>query len=377
MYTKIAIMNHLYHKRINSLQDLMREIPCDALLIEDMVNLYYLTGLNLSAGKLLVHMQGAVLIVDSRYFEICEKRGPFPTYLEENNQSLTQLLLLPEYSFIHILAISSSHMTYHRFVELNKEIDKINEHAEKKKIVKPTENLVEELRLLKCKEEIQILKAASNLGSEGFDYICSLLKEGISEEEIALELEIFWKRKKGQKTAFDPIIAFGVNSSMPHYRAGKAVLKKGQHVLIDIGVTYQHYHSDMTRVVYFGKPDPKIIEIHKIVQQAQNKALELCRPGTLIGELDATARDFIASQGYGKYFTHSLGHGVGLDIHEFPSLRNKPPYQNMPLKTGMVITIEPGIYLKDLGGVRIEDTIVITPQGYEDLTKRSKDPIEI
>ena len=368
-----------YHTRVNSLQKLMKNVPCDALLIEDNINLYYLTGLDLSAGKLLVHQQGAILVVDSRYFELCEKRSPFPLHLAENTQSIAQLLLLPEYSFIHTLAVSSGHITYRGFTELTKEINKINENRKdsSKIVLKPIENPLEDLRILKSSEEIQILKTAGSLGSEGFDYVCSLLKQGISEEEIALELDIFWKRKGFLKTAFDPIIAFAANSSMPHYRAGSARLQKGQHVLIDIGVTYQHYHSDMTRVVYFGTPDPKIIEIHKIVQQAQLAALELCRPGTLIGQLDAAARDFIANQGYGKYFTHSLGHGVGLEIHELPILRNKLPYKDVPLQPGMVITIEPGIYLPGIGGIRIEDTVVITPKGHENLTQRATDPRQI
>lgn len=356
----------------------MKEVPCDALLTDDAVNLYYLTGLSLSAGKLLVHNKGALLIVDSRYFEICEKSSPFPTHLAENNESLTKLLLLPEYNFINILAVNSSYITYRNFTELTNEINKINEKENRSKIViKLTENLVEELRLLKSNEEIEILKKAGRLGAEGFDFVCSLLKEGISEEEVALELEIFWKRRGGKKTAFDPIIAFGVNSSMPHYRAGTSLLEVGEHVLIDIGVTYEHYHSDMTRVVYFGNPNVKILEIHRIVQQAQRAALQMCLPGTLIGQMDAAARDYITSQGYGKYFTHSLGHGVGLNIHEAPLLRNKPPYRDMLLKPGMVITIEPGIYLPGIGGVRIEDTIVITQDGYENLTNRPTDPVQL
>lgn len=160
---------------------------------------------------------------------------------------------------------------------------------------------------------------------------------------------------------------------MPHYRAGNTKLKQGMPILIDIGVNYRHYHSDMTRVVFLGEPDPKLKTIYHIVEKAQKEALQLCKPGTLIGELDRAARGYIESQGYGDHFGHGLGHGVGLEIHELPNVRNKPPFNSMVLLPGMVITIEPGIYIPDIGGVRIEDTIVITENGHENLTERSKE----
>ena len=152
---------------------------------------------------------------------------------------------------------------------------------------------------------------------------------------------------------------------MPHYKGGSTALKKGDAVLLDIGVNWHRYHSDMTRVVFFGKPKPKILEIYEIVLAAQLAALELCRPGSKIGELDEAARDYIASKNYGEYFTHGLGHGVGLEIHEAPSVRSKGPDKNLKLEEGMAITIEPGIYLPGVGGVRIEDTVIITKKGHE------------
>ena len=364
-----------YHQRLKKLHHLMEQAHCDAFVVDDPTDLFYLTGQDLSAGKLLVHKHGALLAVDNRYFEMCKKSSPVPVHLLVTNQSLFPLLLQPEFEFIQSFGVNSSHTTYRSYLDMMSEMDKINQSLSGRKIqLKPLENLVGKLRQIKGDEEIQILRAAAALGSEGFDYVLSLLQEGISEEEIAIELEIFWKRKGGRKVAFDPIIAFGAHSAIPHYRAGNARLKKGQNVLIDIGVMYNHYHSDMTRVVYFGKPDPKILEIHKIVQEAQAAALALCRPNTLIGDLDAAAREVISSRGYGEFFTHSLGHGVGLDIHEAPTLRDKPPFKEMPLQPGMVITIEPGIYLPGMGGARLEDTVVITGTGHENLTNRPTDP---
>jgi Xaa-Pro aminopeptidase len=217
------------------------------------------------------------------------------------------------------------------------------------------------------------LRKAANLGTEGFEYLLEIIREGISEAELAVELEIFWKRKGSRGLSFQPIIAFGASSSMPHWRASSARLKKGDAILIDIGVHYHHYHSDMTRVVYFKEADPKMVEIHSIVQEAQQLALSLCKPGVKIGELDKTARDSITKRGYGAHFTHSLGHGIGLEIHELPTLRSGSPQSDLLLEPGMCITIEPGIYLAGVGGVRLEDTVVITESGYENLTKPSKD----
>lgn len=233
------------------------------------------------------------------------------------------------------------------------------------------------MRRVKDKQEIRLLGKAANLGTEGFHYVCSKLTEGITEQELAIALEIFWKEKGSQGLAFSPIIAFGKNSSMPHHRAGATKLQSGDIVLIDIGVLLDYYHSDMTRCVFFGPPQKKLIEIYEIVRQAQEMALAMCRPGVLIEELDRAARSYIASKGHQEHFTHGLGHGVGLQIHEGPSLSQKSADKTLPLEEGMVITIEPGIYLPEIGGVRIEDTVVITDKGHKNLTKAAKTQLVI
>lgn len=364
-----------YQCRLQGIQRLLLTVPCDALLVEDKTNLYYLTGLELSAGKLLVHTHGAHLFVDKRYIELCTKKSPFPVSLLDASNFVLQLAS-QELSFIQNLAFDSDCTTYTSYQQLLLLGKKLEEMVPARTVkLVPVEGLVKQLRTIKEPEEIEILQAAADLGSKGYDFVLSILKEGITEQEVATELEIFWKRHGSKGVAFDPTIAFGSNSSMPHYRAGFSRLRKGDNVLIDIGVNYQHYHSDMTRVVYFGEPDLRLITIHEIVRKAQKAALDLCRPDITVGSLDAAARDFIASFGYKDQFIHSLGHGVGLEIHEYPILRNTPQCCGIQLKPGMVITIEPGIYLPGVGGVRLEDTIVITEDGYKNLTKRSVDPI--
>jgi Xaa-Pro aminopeptidase len=362
-----------YRKRLNSLKQKLKEFSCDAVLIEDQINLFYLTGQCVSVGALVVSDQETAFLVDNRYFEICSQKAPCPVVLSDQT-SLPKLLASTLFSSIRMLGFDTENTSFKRYQELKKSVEEIPERTHKIQLM-PLDNPVRHLRMIKDEEELAILKKAAELGSQGFDYLCTLLKEGISETEMAIELEIFWKKRGSKGVAFDPIIAFGANSSMPHYRAGPAKLKKGMPVLIDIGVNDHHYHSDMTRVLFFGEPPADIRKIYSIVEEAQQAALSLCRPGTLIGKLDEAAREIIAAHGYAAYFSHGLGHGVGLEIHEEPAIRNKPPYKEMPLQPGMVITIEPGIYLPGIGGVRLEDSIAITYAGYDNLTKRPIKPL--
>ncbi len=363
-----------YSERLTKLQNILNYDGVDLLIVEDPIDLYYMTGLQLSAGKLLVDQQKATLFVDGRYREMCEKQSPYPVR-PVDKASLISWLNMPENSPVKSIGFDTSKTTYKKFLEWEELILKAtaNESKVPTMFLKPVDSPISPLRLIKEHEEIECLKKAGLLGSLGDDLVCSQLKEGVTEQEIAAELEIFWKRQGGQGLAFESIIAFGTNSSMPHYRPGAVPLVKGDPVLIDIGVKGYNYHSDMTRTVFFGMPTEKMSTIYQVVLEAQLKSLEICRPGTLIKELDKAARDHIISKGFGEYFSHNLGHGVGLEIHEPPTLSQTAADADKALKEGMVITIEPGIYLPNIGGVRIEDTIVITASGYENLTQRSKD----
>lgn len=358
-----------YAARLERLRHLLASLPCDALLIEHPTHLLYLTGLDLSAGKLLVTQQEACLIVDGRYFERASQQNLYSVQLLKEN-SMKEWVTSCQ---IHRLGFDKHHTTYHAFLLLTQLASNLTSQSYPLEVI-PVESAVQQLRLIKDEDEIVRLREAAQLGYQGYELVVSLLREGITEAELAFELEFFWKKQGASRLAFDSIIAFGPNSSMPHYRAGQTKLQLHTSVLIDIGVVLAHYHSDMTRVVFFGTPPPIMQDIYLIVEEAKARALELCRPGTLIGELDRMARGWIASKGYGEYFTHSLGHGIGLDIHEPPTIRETGPYSAMPLQAGMVVTIEPGIYLPNVGGVRLEDTILITEKGYENLTNFSAIP---
>jgi Xaa-Pro aminopeptidase len=352
-----------YSARLERLRILLQSLACDALVIEHPPNLLYLTGLELSTGKLIVTAKDACLIVDGRYYEKSCQQTVYPVLLLKENVLKNWIVD----SHIRRLGFDQNQTTYQAFLDLQQLAEKTKTISYTFEII-PLESPVQHLRLIKDSEEIVLLRKAAHLGYQGYECVVSLLREGVTESELAFELEFFWKKRGGSRLAFDSIIAFGSNSSMPHYRAGNTPLSMNTSVLIDIGVVLSHYHSDMTRVVFFGTVSPVMEKIYSIVEEAKAQALALCRPGTRIGELDRAARAWIASKGYGEYFTHSLGHGLGLDIHEPPILRENGAYRDVPLQPGMVITIEPGIYLPEIGGVRLEDSVLITENGYENLT---------
>lgn len=349
-------MKECYKTRVINLQE---KIQGDGYLIQNPIDLYYFTGLDLSAGKLLVMKNTVQLLVDGRYFETAKSLSPFSTQLDRKDLLLE---LIPSGSSIQIDSEKTSLQQY---------LDLVEQLGKKSIKVIGEKGAIASLRAIKDDDEIALLKSAAELGSIGYDYVLGCLRNGITEKEIADELELFWKKRGAKGAAFDPIIAFGANSSMPHYRAGQAVLNESEPVLIDIGVTLNHYHSDMTRVALRAVKDDKIREIFDIVAQAHELAKEKAKSGASIASLDEAARSYIASKGYGEQFSHSLGHGIGLEVHEYPTIRNNADTQNQFLQKGMVITIEPGIYLPGIGGVRIEDTVLVKDDGCESLTKRA------
>lgn len=347
-----------YAQRFERLNAMRRSEKCDLLLIEEPTTLYYLTGLDLSAGRILLSDLGAELLVDARYIEMSQAHSPIPALLDSPDQTAEKLK-----GFKHI-GFDQNETSFGR-------VQQLAEQSGAK--MHPIERLHQGLRMVKDAREIEVLSEAAALGSRGYDYAVSLLKEGVTERQVAIELEIFWLREGGQGLAFEPIIAFGANSSMPHYHSGDVALQRGDMVLLDMGCIHKHYNSDMTRTLFFGEPDPKMRKVYETVRVAQQAAVDACRPGIRCKDLDAVARQRIEEAGFGAEFSHSLGHGIGLEVHEQPGLRARGPDGDIILEEGMVITIEPGIYLAGIGGVRIEDSVVVTADGCQDLTQRSKE----
>ena len=359
-------MNFL--KRIKHLQKTIEQRSLHALIIANTLDIYYLTGLNLSLGHVIFTTTDALLLVDGRYIEYCNSHSPIPVKLTKDHNLLPHLSQIYKENTLVNIGFDSKELSYEGYTSLYKRTQA--QSSLKIKLV-PIPYLLKDLRVQKDSEEIQALSFAADLGTKGYQYVIDSLKKGVTEIQLAQDLEIFWKKNKSQSVAFEPIIAFGYNTAHPHYHPQEVALKTGDPILIDIGVKIGNYHSDMTRTVFFKRIKPELAKIYNIVKEAQQKALDLCKPGVLLKDLDSTARNHIEANGYGEYFNHSLGHGIGLEVHENPAISHKSASE--VLLPGMAITIEPGIYLPNLGGVRIEDTIIITKKSYKNLTTCGKE----
>lgn len=350
-------------KRVKKMQKQLAQYGVDALIIQHPRDLYYLTGLELSAGTLVCSKEDAMLFVDGRYEETCKKLCSVPSQRIAEG-AVHAYIKKKKCQTVGFDADTTSFSAYQTLGQKGVSLVALS---------KP----VERVRAIKDAGEIQALKRAAKLCQAGFEHVCSLLKKGISEKELAMRLQIFWLEKGAERLSFDPIIAFGANSSMPHYRAGDAILSPGDVVLIDIGVVLDGYASDMTRVVFFGKPNPRLSKIYDIVKKAKDAACQACRAGIRSEALYKVAADVIDKAGYKDAFLHGLGHGIGLDVHEYPILRAKGGALSVELEAGMCITIEPGIYIPALGGVRLEDMVLVTKEGCTMITNMPEEKIII
>lgn len=337
---------------MNRIQKLAHSlIGVDGCLIEEPADLFYLTGLSLSLGRLWVSPKEARLFVDGRYLAKAKQQAPCPVFLNNETNFKEALKNVKRASF------DSAFVTYNSYMTLKNGFP----HVEWIPVSSPAKNL----RLIKDAGEIDSLRKAAHLTWKGYQHILRHLKEGVSESETALEFEFFCRKNGASGLSFEPIIAFGENSAYPHYRAGAAKLQKNQIVLIDIGAIVDRYHGDMTRVFFFGEPDPRLAHFHQLVRTAQKKAVDHVRPGIHIGELDQIVRKEFRKENLEELYTHTLGHGIGLETHEYPRIKAEGDDKDLILKPGMVFTIEPGLYQPGLGGVRYEDTVLVTDSGCE------------
>jgi Xaa-Pro aminopeptidase len=352
-----------YAKRIAFLQQSLKEKKIDAWIVQDPIDLYYLTGLSLSLGQLWVSSEQTLLFVDSRYLEEAKEKSPFQVGLT-SSEAVSHFLQDQDVKTIGFDGAKSSYQSVQELMEME---SGLSLHWESYPF------FTHALRKIKEEAEISLLKQSASLLWQGYLYLKTRLVEGITEKEVARQFEIFCLEHGAESLSFKPIVAFGENSAFPHYRAGERRLKKGDVVLIDIGVELQKYCSDMTRVVFFGSPDPLLQEWLSLVIEAQQKAFALCFPGTPVQELDQAARKVFQTAQVEPYFIHSLGHGIGLEVHEPPRIRYNVEAGN--LMPGMVFTLEPGLYLPGKGGVRYEDMVVVTKDGAERLFPAEKGEI--
>lgn len=356
-----------YSDRILKLRKSLSESDKYPYLISDIVNIKYLTGFNGSYAYIIVGKKYTCFITDSRYEEAASGLIDSKTDLVIQQGDLFKTIkeYLPKNEKNLYIEEHSSTLSF--FTNLKKTLKGV-------KII-PAGDDVNALRMIKDEEEISILSKAARIADECFLHILEFIKPGAAEWDISNEIEFYFRKNGCRKSAFPSIVASGAGSSMPHYETSmKKKIKYGDTILIDMGCEFSGYNSDLTRTLFSGKIDKNIEKIYAVVRNAQETALAKIRPGMLSGDADALARDVIAQEGYGDFFGHSLGHGVGLEIHELPALK-KGGGIKLPVNT--VLTVEPGIYLPGRGGVRIEDTCLITENGCEVLTKSPKDFIII
>ncbi len=338
-------------KRIKRVQKALSEWGVDALVVTDPIDLYYLSGMHLSVGTIAITKNKAVLIVDSRYFERCSNEAPL-TVLQASSQALSAFLAKSKK-----IGFSQDTLTYGAYVRYVSEFSGS---------LVPLEFPMQKIRAIKEPAEVKKMQKAVTLCCDGFDFVKSMLRTGVTEEAVAKELQLFWLANGGEALSFESIIAFGKNSSMPHYRAAGTKLQPRDTVLVDIGVVVDGYASDMTRVFFYGKPQPKVEQIYDIVLEAQTKCVRAIKPGVTTHEVYNLSKKIIQKAGYGSNYLHGLGHGIGLETHEYPYL--SAAKDACILEAGMCVTVEPGIYLPEVGGVRLEDMVLVTKDGHCNLT---------
>ena len=336
-----------------------------AFLVTNPNNVQYLCGFSGSCGTLLIMRQQAVFFTDFRYKE----------------QSAAQIgdaarIVVVKKSIADSLAkeIKKAKIT-DLGVEKSMSLNLFLTYADlfKVKLV-PVGGLVENLRQIKDAEELECLKKAFRIADDSFAELMKIIKPGMRETEVAAHLEFFMKMRGSSDPSFATIIASGPNSSRPHAQVSPRKLKACEMVKIDFGATYGGYHSDMTRTIFLGKATARFKKIYSIVLQAQTKAIEALKVGVVCRKVDAVARKIITDAGYGENFGHGLGHSLGLDVHEMPSLSKRCVDK---VEAGMFFTVEPGIYLPGWGGIRIEDTFMVQPNGLLRLTLTPNHLLEI
>lgn len=347
--------------KVAKIQAALKEQNLDALMVSSAYNLRYISNFTGSAGLSVVTQDEAYFITDFRYTEQAGDQAGHMTIVEHKGDLYGEVEKIIKDNQLKTIGFEKNHVTYSTFETLG---DKLS--AE----LVPVEDIIENLRLIKDEEEIQIIQKAIEITEQAYEHILGYVKEGMTEIEVANELDFFMRNKGASGVSFDTIVASGHRSAMPHGVASEKKIEKGDMITIDFGCIYNGYVSDMTRTFALGDPGEELKNIYQIVLEANLKVTEAAKAGMSGAELDKIARDHITEAGYGDQFGHSLGHGIGLEIHEGPGVSHR---SETILKENMIITNEPGIYVPGLGGVRIEDDLVIKEDGNQNLMTLRKD----
>lgn len=354
-------------ERIGRIFKFMKEHGLECIAIKDVYTIRYLTGFTGDSSILYADDRIAVLVTDGRYTDQARSELKYCRVLEykaENNSSIWEA--------VGKLAAG------HQKIGFDGNVFTYEEAKAFKAALPETAEMVSVnlrgLRLVKDERELEYLWQAHKIADAAFERLLKELKAGMTEKELAARLEYYMRSLGSEGVSFDTIVASGHRSALPHGAPTDKVVEVGDFVTFDFGALYQGYHSDTTRTVVMGMANSWHRELYTVVQEAQYRGLKAAKPGITGKELDAEIREYIESRGYGKYFNHGLGHGVGLEIHELPNINSRG---DIVLQEGMVFSIEPGVYIQGRGGVRIEDTVVLTKEGAHSLTALKKTLTEI
>jgi Xaa-Pro aminopeptidase len=360
-------MNDIYAKRRRSVAKELKRRGLDCLLVSHPANWYYLTGFTGDSGVLVMGTRGTTLITDGRFtiqaaeespgIHIELQKGPLYACVGEwlKRRGIRRAGYDPEqWTVARLKAVQKTSGARCRAIE--------------------TAGVVESLRMRKDSQELAVMRKAAILAGEVLEGALQLLKPGVRENEVAAEIEYQMKQKGSSGPSFETIVAFGERSALPHARPTSKRLRKNEFVVLDLGVILGHYCSDITRTVHVGRASERSRKWYSAVQQANQAATAAVCAGVTCGEVDAAGREVLKKNGLENYFVHSTGHGLGLEVHESPRVAHG---QAVRLEAGNVITIEPGVYVEGVGGIRIEDDVVVGIRGREVLTRVARDLIEL
>ena len=343
--------------RIETLLKELKDFKLDAFLLSKSVNINYLTHFDKETeGYLLVTPSKLIYFTFFVFWEEAKANSLWQVKLVENKNIFEEVAEEARKLKIKKIGFEAKSFSFAEYEKLNEELIK--------KDIKLIEtfDLVEEIRMIKEEQEINFIKKATSITLEAFEFLQEIIQEGVSEKSLAWEVEKFLKIKGDIKVAFPPIIAFGKNSSFPHHLSQEKKLERKNIILADLGAKYKGYCADLTRVFFWDKMPPQLKKIYDLVKKAQEESIKKIKPGKKAKEIDKVAREIIEKKGWGRFFGHGLGHGVGLEVHEKPFIS---PKSEDIIKENMVFTIEPAIYFPHKFGIRLESIVKVNSQGAE------------
>ena len=348
--------------KFTNLRKVMEQKGLDAIVVLSPYNRRYLSGFTGTSGSLLITQDTKQLITDFRYIQQANSQAEDFEIINQNGPMINKINELIQHGNYKNVGVEADLITYNEYQALN--TDEVQ--------LSSIEGVIETIRMIKDDFEIKQIQKAADIVDETYEHILKWVKPGMTENEVNNEMEMFMRSKGATCSSFDTIVASGHRGALHHGVASNKVIEEGDMITLDFGALYEGYVSDITRTFAIGEPKEEMKKIYNIVLESQLAALEQIKPGMTGKEADSIARDIISSYGYGEQFGHSLGHGIGLEVHEGPALSQK---SDIVLEENMCVTLEPGIYVEGLGGVRIEDDVLVTKNGLQRFTKSTKDLI--